>query len=350
MRLHCSPCRRALLVVLLFHRCEPPTSSATDSPSSRQLAGARALAVAISDFETGAEFDFTGDRWFHAASTIKLAVLVGVYGAIHRGELLPQSRVHVRNRFLSAYDGSPYRVRGDRDANAEVHREVGRTLRVSELAEHMITSSSNLATNLLLDLVGLDVLQRTLDGFGLEGIDLRRGVEDELAYEHGINNRVTARGLVGLLRLIEEERAFSPALSRQMLDILHRPAIQERNTRRPAARSARRATRPATSPPSRTTPGWSTCPDRKPYAIAVLTEWEPSATGRSTTIAAASYIGVRRSHRGSYRCRLASSAVTFPLRLVDGRRLERRYRDVLLPGRHAVRSRRPRARAAALLL
>src|SRR5438270_294343 len=70
--------------------------------------------------------------------------------------------------------------------------------------------------------VGLDVLQRTLDSFGLEGIDLRRGVEDELAYQHGINNRVTARGLVGLLRLIEEERAFSPALSRQMLDILHR--------------------------------------------------------------------------------------------------------------------------------
>ena len=205
-----------------------------------QVVGARALAVAISDFETGTEFEFNGDRWFHAASTIKLAVLVGVYGAIHRGELLLQSRVHIRNRFLSAYDGSPYRVRGDRDANAEVHREIGRTLRVSELADYMITSSSNLATNLLLDLVGLDVLQRTLDSFGLEGIDLRRGVEDELAYQNGINNRVTAHGLVGLLRLIEEERAFSPALSRQMLDILHRPAVQERDSRRPAARGARR--------------------------------------------------------------------------------------------------------------
>jgi len=102
----------------------------------------------------------------------KVAILLGVYGAIHRGDLLPQSRVHVRNRFLSAYDGSPYRVRVDRDANAEVHREIGRTLRVSELADAMITSSSNLATNLLLDLLGLDVLQRMLDGFGLDGIEL----------------------------------------------------------------------------------------------------------------------------------------------------------------------------------
>jgi beta-lactamase class A len=255
-----------------------------------QLVGARALAVAISDFESDAEFDYNGDRWFHAASTIKLAVLVGVYGAIHRGELLLQSRVHIRNRFLSAYDGSPYRVRGDRDANAEVHREVGRTLRVSELAEHMITSSSNLATNLLLDLVGLDVLQRTLDGFGLEGIDLRRGVEDELAYQHGINNRVTARGLVGLLRLIEEERAFSPALSRQMLDILHR---QQFRSGIPAGlpREARVANKTGDISTVAHDAGLVYLPGRRPYAIAVLTEWEPTATGRSTTIAAASYIG-----------------------------------------------------------
>ena len=254
-----------------------------------QVVGARSLAVAISDFETGTEFEFNGDRWFHAASTIKLAVLVGVYGAIHRGELLLQSRAHVRNRFLSAYDGSPYRVRGDRDANAEVHREIGRTLRVAELADSMITSSSNLATNLLLDLVGLDVLQRTLDSFGLEGIDLRRGVEDELAYQHGINNRVTAEGLVGLLRLIEEERAFSPALSRQMLDILHR---QQFRSGIPAGlpREARVANKTGDISTVAHDAGLVYLPGRKPYAIAVLTEWEPTATGRSTTIAAASYL------------------------------------------------------------
>jgi beta-lactamase class A len=254
------------------------------------LAGAKALAVAISDFETGSEFAYHGDRWFHAASTIKLAVLVGVYGAIHRGDLLPQSRVHVRNRFLSAYDGSPYRVRVDRDANAEVHREIGRTLRVSELAEQMITSSSNLATNLLLDLVGLDVLQRTLESFGLEGIDLRRGVEDELAFQHQITNRATARGLVGLLKLIEEERAFTPELSRQMLDVLHR---QQFRSGIPAGlpREARVANKTGDISTVAHDAGLVYLPGRKPYAIAVLTEWEPSATGRSTTIAAASYIG-----------------------------------------------------------
>ena len=238
-------------------------------------ANARALGIAISDLETGAQFTYHADRWFHAASTIKLAILVGVYGAIHRGDLLPQSRVHVRNRFLSAYDGSPYRVRVDRDANAEVHREIGRTLRVAELAEHMITSSSNLATNLLLDLVGLDVLQQTLEGFGLDGLDLRRGVEDELAFEHGINNRVTANGLVGLLR--------------QMVDVLHG---QHFKSGIPAGlpREARVAHKTGEISTIAHDAGLVYLPDRKPYALAVLTEWEPTTPGRSATIAAASYL------------------------------------------------------------
>jgi beta-lactamase class A len=265
-----------------------------------ELSQAHGLAVAISDFETGHEFDYHGDRWFHAASTIKLAVLLGVYDAIHRGDLLPQSRVHVRNRFLSAFDGTPFRVRVDRDANGEVHREVGRTLRVSELAEHMIVSSSNLATNLLFDLVGLESLQRTLGELGLAGIDLRRGVEDEAAYQHDINNRVTARGLVGLLRLIGEGRAFSPEYSRQMLDILHR---QQFRSGIPAGLPAEARVANKTGDISTVAhdAGLVYLPDRKPYAIAVLTEWEPSARGRSTTIAAASYlayaalIGDRRS-------------------------------------------------------
>ena len=251
--------------------------------------GASALGVAIMDFETGADFHYHADRWFHAASTIKVAILVGVFGAIFRGELLPQSRVHVRNRFLSAYDGSPYRVRLDRDANPDVHREVGRTLRVSELADAMITTSSNLATNLLLDLVGLDILQRSIDSFGLDGIDLRRGVEDEKAFEHGINNRVTANGLVGLLRLIGEERAFSPTLSRQMLDVL---LGQQFNSGIPAGlpRDARVAHKTGEISTIAHDAGLIFLPDRRPYALAVLTEWGPTATGRSTTIAAASYL------------------------------------------------------------
>ena len=252
-------------------------------------AGASALAIAIADIETGATFGYHAERWFHAASTIKVAILVGVFGAISRGDLLPQSRVHVRNRFLSAYDGSPYRVRLDRDANVDVHREIGRTLRVTELCDAMITTSSNLATNLLLDLVGLDALQRTIDGFGLHGIDLLRGVEDELAFEHGINNQVTANGLVGLLRLIGEQRVFSPELSQQMLDILLR---QQFNKGIPAGLPSGTIVAHKTGEISTIAhdAGLIYLPDRKPYALVVLTEWNASVMGRTALISAASYV------------------------------------------------------------
>jgi beta-lactamase class A len=250
--------------------------------------GAQSLAVAVYDTETHTSFRRHADRWFHAASTIKVAILLGVFASIHHGWLLAHSRLHVRNRFLSAVDGQPFRVLADRDSNSEVHEAVGKMMRISDLALHMIATSSNLATNLLLDLVGLSTVQRALDELGVDGIDIRRGVEDERAFEHGINNRVTGDGLVQLLRLIAEERAFSPELSREMLGILHRQEFRNGiPARLPAAvRVAHKTGEISTVAHDA---GVVYPPGRRPYVIAVLTEWAPDASGRSATIADVSH-------------------------------------------------------------
>ena len=250
--------------------------------------GARAVAVALHDIESGTELHYDADRWFHGASTIKVAILLAVYGEIDCGRFVPQSRVHVRNRFLSAYDGSPFRVLADRDADSEVHAAIGKTMRISELALHMIATSSNLATNLLLDLIGLETVQRTVDRFGLTGIDIRRGVEDEKAYEHGIVNRVTANGLVALLRLIAEERAYSPELSREMLDILHQQEFKKGIPAR-LPRDVRVAHKTGDISTVAHDAGVVYAPDRSPYVIAILTEWSADAGSRSPTIAAISH-------------------------------------------------------------
>jgi beta-lactamase class A len=250
---------------------------------------ARSLAVALADLETGVSFDYKADRWFHAASTIKLAVLLGTFAAIHHGKLLPHSRLHVRNRFRSAWDGSSFRVLSERDADSEVQAAIGKTMTVAALARHMIVRSSNLATNLLLDLLGLAFVQGVIDEYRLSGIDLRRGVEDERAFEHGINNRVTAHGLLQLLRLIAEERALSPELSRKMLDILHE---QEFRSGIPAGLPAHARVAHKTGEISTIAhdAGVVYLPKRKPYVVAILTEWDPASNGRSPTIAAASYL------------------------------------------------------------
>ena len=179
-----------------------------------------AAAVAVYDTVTGQQWDVHGGRWFHAASTIKVAILVALAAAVgeHRFDLY--SRLAIRNRFLSVADGSPYRVAAGRDANADVHRHIGRTMRIDELARHMIATSSNLATNLLLDLVGVDYARALLARLAVDGVDLRRGVEDERAFEAGISNRVTARGLVQLFRVIHEGHASTPEMTRWMIDVL----------------------------------------------------------------------------------------------------------------------------------
>src|SRR5437764_9335206 len=166
-------------------------------------AGAKAIAVALHDSETGFGLHYHADRWFHAASTIKVPILLGVFAAIDRGDLLPHSRVHVRNRFLSVVEDIPFRVESGRDANSAVHNAIGKMMRVDELAYHMITTSSNLATNLLLGVIGPESVHAALKELDVEeGIELRRGVEDELAFEKAINNRVTANGLCRILALL----------------------------------------------------------------------------------------------------------------------------------------------------
>src|SRR5258708_11144513 len=182
---------------------------------------ARALAVSVYDTASGATLSYQADRWFHAASTIKVAILAGVYAAIHEGRWPAHARLHIRNRFFSAADGSLFRISAERDANAEVHAAIGKMMRVRELAHHMITTSSNLATNLLLDLVGVETVQGVLDHYKIDGIDFPPGVEDDRASPPEITNPTTPSRLMSLLRLFEPEETFSPEHSREMLDILH---------------------------------------------------------------------------------------------------------------------------------
>jgi beta-lactamase class A len=247
-------------------------------------AGTSALAVAAYDFEHHTTWSLNSARWFHAASTIKVPVLLAVYDAIEQHRFESYSRVHVRNRFLGMADGRPFRVSQGSDANADVHAALGRMLTVHELAEHMIVTSSNLATNLLLDLVGVEAARASLARLHLGGIDLQRGVEDEAAWEAGMNNRVTAAGLCDAFRLIEEGKAISPEASKAMLDILHQ---QRFRSGIPAGlpEDARVAHKTGEISTVAHDAGIVYLGDRDAYVVVILTEWAPEVNGRQDTIA-----------------------------------------------------------------
>ncbi len=251
-------------------------------------AGAAGVALSYHDYATETSWSYHGDRWFHAASTIKVAVLLGLFASAERERFKLSDRLHVRNRFFSAADGGIFRISSSSDSNDRVHGAVGKLMRLRDLAEYMITTSSNLATNLLLDLVGVDFVNETLVACGVRGVDLRRGVEDEAAFQAGINNQITSDGLVSLFRLIEECVCFDDGACEDMLSILRK---QEFRSGIPAGVPGEVRTEAQfahkTGEISTVThdAGIVYLPDRSPYVLAILTEWPPATSGRRETIA-----------------------------------------------------------------
>ena len=253
-------------------------------------AGAAGSAVSFYDYGSHTAWSCRGDRWFHAASTIKVAVLVGLFAAVEEGRFALADRLHVRNRFLGAHDGRAYAIPTSRDADGEVQAAVGKLMRIGVLAEHMIATSSNLATNLLLDLVGVEAAREALRTLGVAaGVELVRGVEDEAAHAAGLDNRVTADGLVAVFRLIEERRAFSAEASGAMLEILRKQAFRSGIPAGvPEGVRSNAGFAHKTGEMSTVThdAGIVYLPERPPYVVSILTEWAPGGTNhRRETVA-----------------------------------------------------------------
>lgn len=249
----------------------------------RDRHGLQNLGISFYDYETTIQWSYNADNWFHAASTMKLAVLLGVFRQVALGSLALDSPVHVRNRFTSIVNREPYMLELGRDADPDVYGQLGKTLTVHELSYQMITTSSNLATNLLVELIGIDTIQRALDEMDIDGIRVLRGVEDQAAFEAGLNNETTANGLVKLLRIIAEGHAWSPETSSQMMDIM---LDQQYRSGIPAGlpKAARVAHKTGNISTVHHDAGIVYLDERKPYILVVLTQFE-AETGRSTAVA-----------------------------------------------------------------
>ncbi len=247
---------------------------------------ARAVAVALLDFESGFRFSLTGDRWFHAASTIKLAVLLAIFRAADEGRLRLDDSLHVRNRFVSAANGSPFRVDPSSDAMPELYQKIGRTAKISALTEGMIVASSNLATNLLLDFLGVEYARNILRDAQVSGVELRRGVEDRAAHEKGIDNEATADGLLTLLSALRGD--FLKKESKEQA--IHVLLAQRFNSMIPAGLPAHATVAHKTGEISTACHdvGIVYLPEREPYIAVILTEFDAEQNGRRETVAAIS--------------------------------------------------------------
>ena len=224
--LNSTPARFACLAILAGLPAASADGPAPDPLRARvealiaPLGPSATVSVAYRDLKTGASFAIGGDRPTHPASTMKIPVMMEVYRQAAGGRLSLDDRLKVRNEFASLVDGSPFRLDPKDDSELSLYKRVGEEATVRELVRLMITESSNLATNLLVDRVGAGSITAFARELGAEGVEVLRGVEDGKAFAKGINNVATAPGLAVLLESLAEGKAVSPAASAEMMDIL----------------------------------------------------------------------------------------------------------------------------------
>ncbi len=176
------------------------------------------VAIAIRDLATGTELNLRADQVFHAASTMKVPVMIESFRRANEGTLSLDHRLMVQNAFRSIVDGSLYSI-GD-DSDDAIYERLGEKMTVQELIYQMMTVSSNLATNLLIDFLSADSIQRTTDRLGAEGMRVLRGVEDLKAFDKGLSNRTTARALADLLARLASGTAVSSQADSAMVSVM----------------------------------------------------------------------------------------------------------------------------------
>ena len=185
------------------------------------------VGVAFRTLDGKTEWYFRADEPFHAASTMKIPVLIELFHQVREGKLKLDDALPIKNEFHSLVDGSVYTLDAGDDSEAELYKAVGQTRTLRQLCELMITVSSNFATNLLIEKLGVDNIRETVHSLHADGMKVLRGVEDMKAYEKGLNNTTTARGLEQLLNAIAHGDAVDQESSRQMIEILERQKFNE---------------------------------------------------------------------------------------------------------------------------
>ncbi|MBN2246182.1 MAG: serine hydrolase, partial [Candidatus Aminicenantes bacterium] len=178
------------------------------------------MSLAFKDLESGEELLFQAEEMMHAASLMKVPVMIELFRQAEKGKFSLKDEITVTNQFKSIVDGSVYSLQAADDSDEDIYGLIGEKLSIRKLVEHMITVSSNLATNILIELVEAKRVMETMEEMGIHNIEVLRGVEDTKAYEKGLNNRTDALSMMRLMLSIAEGKAGSPESCREMIEIL----------------------------------------------------------------------------------------------------------------------------------
>lgn len=206
----------------LFFACQTQSPLAQlEAQIKTELAKTEGIfAVAFKDLSTGEEILISARDAFHAASTMKTPVLIELYKQASTGKFSMTDSILVKNEFKSIVDGSPFSLSTGDDSEGDLYHAIGTKRTIADLAYDMIIYSSNLATNILIELVDAKVVTQTMRTLGAPDINVLRGVEDSKAYEQGLSNSTTAYDLMVIYEKLAKGEVVNKAASDAMIATL----------------------------------------------------------------------------------------------------------------------------------
>lgn len=220
-------------VLLLMLVCSCVTAQKTDDRELIQAIREElsknkgTFSLAFKDATTRKEIFVNERERFHAASTMKTPVMIEVFkqAAGHRFALTDS--ILIKNEFKSIVDGSTYQLSPADDSEFELYKMIGQKRPLYDVMYQMIIASSNLATNIIIDLVDARKVTQTLRELGAADIVVLRGVEDSKAFAKGLNNTVTAYDLMVLFDKMARNEIVDSSASEKMINILRDQKFHE---------------------------------------------------------------------------------------------------------------------------
>lgn len=209
-------------IIILLCSCSQPMTlqSVKDQVSERLSKEPGVFALAFKDLGTGEEILINEKEKFHAASTMKTPVMIEVFKQAAEGKFSLDDSVAIRNEFKSIVDSSSFSLSPDDDSDKELYKHIGEKRTLSALVYDMIIVSSNLATNMVIEMVDAKNVTQTMRALGADSIQVLRGVEDSKAYEKGLSNTTNAYDLMVIFEKMATGKTVSAEASEAMIKIL----------------------------------------------------------------------------------------------------------------------------------
>jgi beta-lactamase class A len=162
------------------------------------------------------EFAYNQDEKIAAASLIKLPILAVALKAVYEDRIELDQKVQITSKDITGGSGIFKKI------------EMPFSLTFKELLSFMIIISDNTATNKVIDILGINYINKSFLDFNLKDTILKRKMMDFSSRNKGIENYTSSRDVVRILKKIYYEQLINQQFSQFARGLLSRQQYNDR--------------------------------------------------------------------------------------------------------------------------